>query len=51
MYLQDFGAAQIAVALEEDRVLTPVHYAASKGIKNQANMQLKIHMLGVIQQF
>lgn len=33
MYLQDFGAAQIAVALEEDRVLTPVHYAASKGIK------------------
>ena len=33
MTIQDFGTEQIAVQLEQDKILTPVHYWASKGIK------------------
>lgn len=33
MTMQDFGTDQIAVALEQDRIFTPVHYWASKGIR------------------
>lgn len=33
MYLQDFGTEQIAVTFEQEQILTPVHYWASKGIR------------------
>ena len=33
MYMQDYGTEQIAVVFEQDKILTPVHYWISKGIK------------------
>ncbi|MBQ7975772.1 MAG: recombinase family protein, partial [Clostridia bacterium] len=33
MYMQDYGTEQIAVIFEQDKILTPVHYWISKGIK------------------
>ena len=33
MYLQDFGTEQIAVTFEQEKILTPVNYWASKGVR------------------
>ena len=33
MYMQDYGTEQIAVIFEQNKILTPVHYWISKGIK------------------
>ena len=33
MYLQDFGTEQIAVTFEQEKILTPINYWASKGVR------------------